>query len=109
MSGFGSSRTSPEMQLAWPSVESGGMSLEGAAYLVRRKEILAAATPQEALEIRDEYANTMRDLTSGLRAGRTFSFDDIVDPADTREIIMAMMRRTPRTLGNSKKHPIDPG
>ncbi len=109
MSGFGSSRTSPEMRLAWPSVESGGMSLEGAAYLVRRKEILAAATPQEALEIRDEYANTMRDLTSGLRAGRTFSFDDIVDPADTREIIMAMMRRTPRTLGSSKKHPIDPG
>jgi hypothetical protein len=32
-----------------------------------------------------------------------------VDPADTREIIMAMMRRTPRTLGSSKKHPIDPG
>ena len=108
MSGFGSSRSSPDLRLAWPSVESGGMSLEGAAYLVRRKEILAAETPQEALQIRDDYAKSMRDLTSGLRAGRTFSFDDIVEPAETRELIMRMLRMTPRSLGARKKHPIDP-
>ncbi|MCZ6706862.1 MAG: hypothetical protein O7A71_02790, partial [Chloroflexi bacterium] len=108
MSGFGSSRSSPDLRLAWPSVESGGMSLEGAAYLVRRKEILAAETPQEALQIRDDYAKTQRDLTSGLRAGRTFSFDDIVEPAETRERIMRMLRMTPRSLSARKKHPIDP-
>lgn len=108
MSGFGSSHLAPDLRLAWPSVESGGMSLEGAAYLVRRKEILAAASAQEALAIRDDYAEKMRSLTSGLRAGRTFSFDDIVLPAETRGRIAALLRATPPTRATTKKHPIDP-
>jgi acetyl-CoA carboxylase carboxyltransferase component len=108
MSGFGSSRVVPELRLAWPSVESGGMSLEGAAYLVKRKEIHAAETQAEALAIRDGYAEQMRDHASGLRAGRNFMFDDIIDPAETRERIRAMLQRFPRALGSHKKHPIDP-
>ncbi len=107
MSGFGSSRVVPELRLAWPSVESGGMSLEGAAYLVKRKEIHAAATPGEALAIRDNYAEQMRDFASGLRAGRNFMFDDIVEPGETRTRIKSMIARFPRTLRSHKKHPID--
>lgn len=108
MSGYGSSRVVPELRLAWPSVESGGMSLEGAAYLVKRKEIRAAKTEAEALAIRNNYAEQMRDQTSGLRAGRNFMFDDIVDPLETRDRIIAMLERLPRSLSPRKKHPIDP-
>ncbi|MGE0731401.1 MAG: carboxyl transferase domain-containing protein, partial [Acidimicrobiia bacterium] len=108
MSGYGSSRHVPQLRLAWPSVESGGMSLEGAAYLVKRKEIQAAATPQEARAIRDAYAEQMRDVASGVRAGRTYSFDDVLLPEETRPRIAAMLRRTTRTLPAVKKHPIDP-
>lgn len=108
MSGFGSGRVVPELRLAWPSVESGGMSLEGAAYLVKRKEIHAAKTQAEALAIRDNYAEQMRDHSSGLRAGRNFMFDDIVDPLETRDRIMAMLERFPRSISPRKKHPIDP-
>lgn len=108
MSGFGSSRVMPELRLAWPSVESGGMSLEGAAYLVKRKEIHAAKTQAEALAIRDNYAEQMRDHSSGLRAGRNFMFDDIVDPLETRDRIMTMLERFPRSISPRKKHPIDP-
>ena len=106
MSGFGTSRLAPDLRLAWPSVESGGMSLEGAAYLVRRREILAAKSPGEALAIRNEYAEGMRDMASGLRAGRTFAFDDIIEPSETRGRIRAMLERVPRSLGPKKKHPI---
>jgi acetyl-CoA carboxylase carboxyltransferase component len=108
MSGFGSGRVVPDLRLAWPSVESGGMSLEGAAHLVKRKEILAAETPEEAYAIRDEYAKKMRDAASGLRAGRTFTFDDIVDPGETRNRIRTMLERVPRRMAPEKKHPIDP-
>ncbi len=108
MSGYGSSRVVPELRLAWPSVESGGMSLEGAAYLVKRKEIQAAKNEAEALAIRNAYADQMRDYTSGLRAGQSFMFDDIVDPGETRQRIIAMLERLPRSLGPRKKHPIDP-
>ena len=108
MSGYGASRLVPELRLAWPSVESGGMSLEGAAYLVKRKEIQAAATPQEARAIRDGYAEQMRDVASGVRAGRTYSFDDVVLPEETRPRIISMLRRTVRALPAVKKHPVDP-
>ena len=108
MSGYGSSRLVPELRLSWPSVESGGMSLEGAAYLVKRKEISAAADPQEARAIRDEYAEQMRDVASGVRAGRTYSFDDVVLPEETRDRIIALSARVPRVLPAAKKHPIDP-
>ena len=108
MSGWGSARRVPEMRLAWPSVESGGMSLEGAATLVKRKEILAAETPEEAIAIRDDYAERMRDAASGLRAGRSYQFDDIVEPADTRAKISAMLQRVPRQRAPIKKHAIDP-
>ena len=108
MSGWGVSRNAPLLKLAWPSVESGGMSLEGAAYLVLRKEIAAAATPAEGLAIRNAYAERMRDSTSGIRAGRSFQFDDIVDPLDTRAIIAAMLNRIPRQRPAQRRHAIDP-
>jgi acetyl-CoA carboxylase carboxyltransferase component len=108
MSGWGSSRVWPELRLAWPSVESGGMSLEGAAFLVKRKEIMAAETPEEARVIRDTYAEEMRDPASGVSAGRTFSFDDIVLPHETRDRILALLESIPRTFPDTKKHPIDP-
>jgi acetyl-CoA carboxylase carboxyltransferase component len=108
MSGYGSSRSMPELRLSWPSVESGGMSLEGAAYLVKRKEIRSAASPQQARAIRDQYAAQMRDVASGVRAGRTYSFDDVVTPEETRERILTMVHRTERKLPDAKKHPIDP-
>lgn len=97
----------PDLRLAWPTVETGGMSLEGAAYLVRRKEILAAKSPAEALAIRDEYANTVRDMQSGLRAGRNFSFDEVIDPAETRDRIIAMLRLSPRPQRTGKKNYLD--
>jgi acetyl-CoA carboxylase carboxyltransferase component len=107
MSGWGSARSVPELRLAWPTVESGGMSLEGAASLVKRKEILAAESKKEAMSIRNEYAEKMRERTSGLSAGRNFTFDDIIHPEETRDRISAILERIPRAFGSEKKHPID--
>jgi acetyl-CoA carboxylase carboxyltransferase component len=107
MSGYGTSRNMPELRIAWPTVESGGMSLEGAAYLVKRKEIREAADPTAARAIRDQYAEQMRDVASGVRAGRTFSFDDVILPEETRPLIASMLRRSTRTLPLEKLHHID--
>jgi hypothetical protein len=61
----------------------------------------------------------MRDSASGLRAGRSYQFDDIIEPRDTRTRIAMMLARTPRhtprqlsksaglELATMKKHAID--
>ena len=111
MSGWGSARKVPELRLAWPSVESGGMSLEGAAYLVKRKEIRAAKTQEDARRIRDEYAEKTRDAGSGLRAARSLQFDDVIEPSATRPLISSMLNRSPRNIPSGserKKTWIDP-
>ena len=97
----------PELRVAWPTVETGGMSLEGAAYLARRKEILAAKTPEEAKAIRDEYAETLRARESGVRAGQNFSFDEVIHPAETRDRIIAMLKLSPRPPKTEKKTYLD--
>jgi acetyl-CoA carboxylase carboxyltransferase component len=97
----------PELRVAWPTVETGGMSLEGAAYLARRKEILAAETPEEARAIRDEYATTLRARESGVRAGQNFSFDDIILPEETRGRVIAMLALSPRVRRAAKKTYLD--
>ena len=79
------------------------MSLEGAAYLVKRKEIQAAATPAEALEIRNAYADKMRESTTGVRAGRSFQFDDIIQPNQSRERIAGMLSRFTRRKPNGAR------
>ncbi len=107
MSGWGHSHNAPLLKLAWPTVESGGMSLEGAAYLVKRKEIQAAASSEEALRIRNEYADRMRDTQSGLRAARAFLFDDVIEPNSTRQHIGAMLARIPRRPRVGRSHAID--
>jgi len=113
MSGWGSARRMPELRLAWPSVESGGMSLEGAAYLVKRKEIQAAKSKEEALAIRDAYAEQMRESSLALKAARSLQFDDVIPPAETRDLIISMLSRAEipdrRTMaqGGVKKHAID--
>lgn len=107
MSGWGSSHNAPLLKLAWPTVESGGMSLEGAAYLVKRKEIQAAASSEEALKIRNDYADRMRDSQSGLRAARAFLFDDVIEPNSTRQHIGAMLVRIPRRSALARNRAID--
>jgi acetyl-CoA carboxylase carboxyltransferase component len=97
----------PELRLAWPTVETGGMSLEGAAYLAKRKEILAAPTPEAARAIRDEYAETLRARDSGLRAGENFSFDDIVLPGETRDRVIAALALRDRRRRDVKRTYLD--
>lgn len=106
MTGFGG-RRQPELRLAWPTVERGGMSLEGAAFLVKRKEILAAQTPEEAQKIRDDYASTLRERESGVRAGQSFAFDEVIDPAETRDRIIAMLRLSERPRQRTKRAYVD--
>lgn len=84
------------------------MSLEGAAFLVKRKEIKAAANPEDARAIRNAYAEEMREPASGVAAGRNLMFDDVILPAETRDRIIAMLERVPRVFPEAKKHPIDP-
>ena len=87
----GGSFHAARLTVAWPTGEIGAMGLEGAVRLAFRKEL--AAIEDEA-----ERAQREKDLTElayahgkALSAAAGFELDDVVDPADTRDMVAAAL------------------
>ena len=97
------------LRLAWPTVEAGGMSLEGAAALIQRKQEPATDDGTAGTRRRrDELAAEMRERSLAENAARTYTFDEVIDPAETRERIIRMLRLLPPPPARAaKKHYID--
>ena len=70
---------------AWPSAQWGSLPIEGGLEVAYRAEIEAADDPQAA---RDEIERRIRGLTSPMRSAEAFVVEDIVDPAQTRELLV---------------------
>ena len=49
----------------------------------------------------------MRDATTGLRAGQSYSFDDVILPGETRHRIAAVLAALPAPTPTVKKHTVD--
>ena len=80
------------------------MGAAGAADIIFRREIAAAADPeQRRAELVAEYADKLLDPYVAAERGLV---DDVVDPADTRRVLIRAlaMLRTKRDDRPSRKH-----
>lgn len=81
----------PLLTVAWPGAHLGPMGLEGAVRLGLRKEL-------EAIEDEAEREQRVRDVTAAaeenaraLNAAQLFEIDDVIDPAETRQLIASTL------------------
>jgi acetyl-CoA carboxylase carboxyltransferase component len=91
----GGSFRSPALTVAWPTGEIGGMGLEGAVRLGFRRELEAekdddARRALEARLVAAAYRNG-----KALNAATHFEIDDVIDPAATRDRILAILDAAP--------------
>jgi acetyl-CoA carboxylase carboxyltransferase component len=82
-----------DLSFAWPANEIAVMGAEGAANVIFRKEIANSPDP-EATRARkiEEYRS---ELMHPYYAAERGLVDDVIDPADTREVLirsLAMLR-----------------
>ncbi|MFN0089619.1 MAG: acyl-CoA carboxylase subunit beta [Acidimicrobiales bacterium] len=106
---MGSDAFEPDLLLGWPTAEFGGMGLEGAVNIVFRDEIEAAADEEQRKEIRAQRTQDLKERNTGLRYAQGFALDDIVDPIDTRDVLLRALASFPAPPPRStRKHPIDP-
>ncbi len=94
--------------VAWPTAEIAVMGAEGAAEIVFRREIDAAADKaSRSNELVDEYRETFSNPY--VAAGRRL-VDDIIDPADTRKVLAKALEslHAKRELRPGKKHGLIP-
>jgi acetyl-CoA carboxylase carboxyltransferase component len=87
----GGSLHEPLLTVAWPSAHLGPMGLEGAVRLALRKEL-------EAIEDEVEREQRVKDLTAratenarAVNAAQLFEIDDVIDPADTRALLISTL------------------
>ena len=93
-----------DLNLAWPTAEIAVMGPKGAAEILFRDEIAAAADPAAVMQQRiDEYTRTFANPYKA--AARGF-IDDVIDPRDTRPRLIDGLRMlaAKRDANPKKKH-----
>ena len=84
----------PLLCVAWPTGEFGGMGLEGAVRLGFRKELDAITDPAERQQRYEQLVAEYYEKGKALSAAAAFEVDDVIDPAQTRQILIATLART---------------
>jgi propionyl-CoA carboxylase beta chain len=89
-----------DMYYAWPSAEIAVMGAEGATNILYRKELAKAEDPKAERErLEAEYREKLLNPYAAARAGYV---DDVIEPAETRWMIIKALR----AIGNkSETHP----
>ncbi len=70
--------------LAWPSVESGALPLEGGVAVAYHREIAAAEDPDAK---RKEYEDKLREGRSPFPRAESFAVHELIDPRETRPML----------------------
>ncbi|KRB67984.1 acyl-CoA carboxylase subunit beta [Noviherbaspirillum sp. Root189] len=70
---------------AWPSAQWGSLPIEGGLEVAYKAELAAAPDPEAALA---RIEARVRGLTSPFRSAEAFVVEDIVDPAETRGLLV---------------------
>jgi acetyl-CoA carboxylase carboxyltransferase component len=84
----------PALTVSWPSGEFGGMGLEGAVRLGYRAELDAISDPHARQARFDELVAEYYTRGKALSTAQAFEVDDVIDPADTRQVLIGALSRT---------------
>ncbi len=76
----------------WPTAEISALSVEGAVDVVYRKDYEKAADPAAR---RQEMIDEFKGHLGALRAVEHFFIDDVIDPRDTRAILIRTLKDCP--------------
>ena len=87
----GGSLHEPVLTVAWPGAHLGPMGLEGAVRLGLRKELDAIADEAEREERVRQVTAVAQENAKALNAAALFEIDDVIDPAETRDLIAATL------------------
>ncbi len=91
------------MTLAWPTGEFGAMGLEGGVKLAYRKEMEAIADPAERKAWFDAKVAQAYEENKALSGASFLEIDDVIDPAETRDRILAGLRSLPAGREKQRK------
>jgi len=87
----GGSLHEPLITVGWPTSELGPMGLEGAVRLGLRRELEAIEDPAEREARVQTLTEQAHENAKGLNAATLFELDDVIDPAETRQVLTSTL------------------
>ena len=91
----GGSFRAPALTVSWPTGEIGGMGLEGAVRLGFRRELDAEPDEASRQALEERLIAAAYRNGKALNAATHFEIDDVIDPATTRDRILAVLEAAP--------------
>ena len=95
----------PYFTVAWPTGEFGPMGLEGQVKLGYRAELAEIEDPDERRRYYEAMVAKAYEDGKALARSTSFAFDDVIDPAETRRWLAALLASIrPPAPRDTKKH-----
>ncbi|HEY91583.1 MAG TPA: carbamoyl-phosphate synthase large subunit [Dehalococcoidia bacterium] len=91
----GGSSHAPLLTVSWPTGEYGGMGLEGQVKLGYRKELMAIEEPEERKTEYEKMVARAYEHGKAINMASHFEIDDVIDPAESRNIIVRALKSVP--------------
>jgi acetyl-CoA carboxylase carboxyltransferase component len=85
----------PALLVGWPTAEFGAMGFEGAVKITHKAELEAIPDKKARLERERELADGLRAHNTALGLAGRYELDDVIDPADTREVVIRFLGSLP--------------
>jgi acetyl-CoA carboxylase carboxyltransferase component len=84
-------------RMAWPSADWGSLPIEGGLEVAYRRELEAAGDGADALKA--EILGKLEAVRSPMRTAEAFDIEDIIDPAQTRPLLVEWAHSAYDALG----------
>ena len=91
----GGSAFAPHLAISWPTGEFGGMGIEGFVKLGFGKELMAIEDPIERKKQFEKMVAEQHELGKAISTASYFEIDDVIDPAESRNIITRALKSVP--------------
>jgi acetyl-CoA carboxylase carboxyltransferase component len=102
----GGSSMVPLFTSAWPTAEFAGMNIEGSIKLAYRNDFAAMEDAEERIADFNRKVDAAYDRAKAVNSAEFYGIDDVIDPADSRAMVVAGLRSLPPVLPrNGKKRP----
>ncbi len=99
----GGSSMAPVFSVAWPTAEFAGMNIEGAVKLGYRNDLAALETAEERKELFDKMTTLAYERARAVNGAQFFGVDDVIDPAESRDWVVAGLRSLPPAEPRTEK------
>jgi acetyl-CoA carboxylase carboxyltransferase component len=102
---MGGKATGTDVIVAWPTARFDVMGPAAGVEIVYGREIASAEDP---VAKREEITKRVDDASKAYVAAEMAIIDDVIDPAETRAVIIDALRRAKSSAAPAFKHRIDP-